>query len=313
MTTQAVALTDAYAGALVALAGEDDRIVALDADVAKRMGTQKAFAPRFPDRWINAGLAEQNMIGMAAGLASVGKIPYAGTFAVFVSGRAWEQVRQSIAYPRLNVKLVGAHGGMSVGEDGASHQACEDLSLMRTLPNMTVLVPCDAEETRQAVRLARDLDGPVYLRLFRPAAVPVVPSGHRMQVGRAALLRPGTDVALVACGLMVSLALAASDELAAGGISACVLNMSSLKPLDREAVLSAAAETRGIVTIEDHTVIGGLGSAVAEVLSEAGTGRLRRIGAPDCFAESGDHEALFRKYGLSVQDIVAKAKQICRV
>ncbi|MEI8188534.1 MAG: transketolase C-terminal domain-containing protein, partial [candidate division NC10 bacterium] len=274
-------------------------------------GTQKGFASRFPQRSINVGIAEQNMIGIAAGLAASGKIPYAGTFAVFLSGRAWDQIRQSIAYPRLNVKLIGAHGGMSVGEDGATHQASEDLALMRTLPNLTVLVPCDAEETRQAVRLAWRIEGPVYIRLFRPPVARLVPEGYRMEVGKAAVLRPGTDVTLLACGVMVGLALEASDALAQDAISAGVLTMSSLKPLDREAVLRAAQQTRGIVTVEDHTVIGGLGSAVAEVLAEAGLGPLTRIGIPDCFGESGDHESLFRKYGLSVRDIAAAARKMC--
>ncbi len=309
--TSTEALTDAYASELLALAEEDARVVALDADVAKRMGTQKGFAGRFPQRSINVGIAEQNMIGIAAGLAASGKIPYAGTFAVFLSGRAWDQIRQSVAYPRLNVKLIGAHGGMSVGEDGATHQAYEDLSLMRTLPNLTVLVPCDAEETRQAVRVAWRIDGPVYIRLFRPPAARLVPDGYRMEVGRAAVLRPGTDVTLIACGVMVALALQASDKLAQDGISAGVLNMSSLKPLDREAVLRTAQQTRGIVTVEDHTVIGGLGSAVAEVLAEAGLGPLTRIGIPDCFGESGDHESLFQKYGLSARDIAVATRKMC--
>jgi transketolase len=306
----AVALTDAYASELLALGEADERIVALDADVAKRMGTPKGFAARFPERWVNVGIAEQNMLGVAAGLAAAGKIPYAGTFAVFLAGRAYDQIRQSIAYPRLNVKLVGAHGGLAVGEDGASHQAYEDLSLMRSLPNLTVLAPCDGEETRQAVRLARDLDGPVYIRLFRPPAPRRVPADYRLQVGKAVTLRAGTDLALLACGLMVGVALEASDALAREGIAAAVVNMSSHKPLDRQAVETAARDTRGIVTVEDHSIVGGLGSAVAEVLAESGVGRLFRVGVPDCFGESGDHPALLEKYGMSARHVVEAGRKL---
>ena len=305
-----MALTDAYAAELLALAETDGRIVALDADVAKRMGTLKGFGTRFPQRWVNVGIAEQNMLGIAAGLAAAGKIPYAGTFAVFLTGRAYDQIRQSIAYPRLSVKLIGAHGGLSVGEDGPSHQSYEDLSLMRSLPNMTVLVPCDADETRQAVRLARDTDGPVYIRLFRPSAHPIVPPGYQMEIGKAHVLRPGKDLTFIACGLMVGLAMRASDALASEGIEAGVVNMSSLKPMDRDAVLMAAQSTRAIVTTEDHSSIGGLGSAVAEILAEAGVGRLVRVGIPDRFAESGDHEALFEKYGLSARHLADAGRKL---
>jgi transketolase len=308
--SDAVALTEAYASELLALAEADPRIVALDADVAKRMGTPKEFAKRFPERWVNVGIAEQNMLGVAAGLAATGKIAYAGTFAVFLTGRAYDQIRQSVAYPRLNVKLVGAHGGLAVGEDGASHQAYEDLSLMRGLPNLTVLVPCDGEEARQAVRLAREVDGPVYIRLFRPPAARLVPPDYRLQIGKAASLRAGDDLAFLACGLMVKVALEASEVLAREGVAARVVNMSSLKPLDRELVLAAARTTRGIVTVEDHSIVGGLGSAVAEVLAESGTGRLLRIGMPDCFGESGDHPTLLEKYGMSARRVVEAGRKL---
>jgi len=308
--TRPQVLADVYGKQLAALAAEDPRIVAVDADVSKRMGTHGGIGTQFPHRHINVGIAEQNMIGVAAGLATTGKIPFTGTYAVFLTGRAWDQVRQALAYTRLNVKLVGLHSGISVGEDGATHQATEDIALMRALPGVTVLSPCDPEETKQAVTLARDTDGPVYMRLFRPPARPIVPEGYRLALGKAPVLREGSDVTLAACGRMVALALDAAEELAGRGVQARVLNMVSIKPIDREAVVAAARETGGIVSIEDHTVVGGLGSAVAEVLAEAGVGKLRRIGVQDCFAESGDCDSLYEMYGLSTGHIVRTALQL---
>jgi transketolase len=308
--TRPQVLADVYGKALAALAAEDPRIVALDADVSRRMGTFGGIGAAFPHRHFNLGIAEQNMIGVAAGLATTGKIPFTGTYAVFLTGRAWDQVRQALSYTKLNVKLVGLHSGISVGEDGATHQATEDIALMRALPGVTVLAPCDAEETAQAVKLARDTAGPVYIRLFRPPAAPLVPEGYRLQLGKAPVMRPGSDVTLAACGRMVALALEAAETLAADGVSARVLNMVSVKPLDREAIVAAGRETGGVVSIEDHTISGGLGSAIAEVLAEAGAGKLRRIGVQDCFAESGDCDALYELYGLSADHIVAAAREL---
>lgn len=310
MTARPQVLADVYGKRLAELAAEDPRIVAIDADVSRRMGTYGGIGAAFPDRHINVGIAEQNMIGVAAGLATVGKIPFAGTYAVFLTGRAWDQVRQALSYPKLSVKLVGLHSGISVGEDGATHQATEDIALMRALPGVTVLSPCDALETAQAVDLARDIQGPVYIRLFRPPAPPLMPDGYRLELGKAPLMREGSDVTIAACGRMVALALAAAASLAQEGVSARVLNMVSIKPIDRDAIIAAARETGGLVSVEDHTVIGGLGSAVAEVLAEAGVGKLRRLGVQDCFAESGDCESLYEMYGLSTAHIAAAAREL---
>jgi transketolase len=264
----------------------------------------------YPERHIDVGIAEQNMIGISAGLATAGKIPFAGTIATFATGRTYDQIRQSVAYPNLNVKLIGAYSGISVGMDGPTHQSCEDISLMRGLPNFTVLIPCDAVETSQATHIAYETQGPVYIRLVRHAIPSILPTGYELKLGKAALLREGNDVTIIACGVTVEEALRAASNLAEENIAARVLNMSSIKPFDEEAVLKAAEETAGIVSVEDHSIIGGLGSSVAEVLAEAGIGRLKRIGIPDCFGESCLYNDLFEKFGLTARHIAAQAKEL---
>ncbi|WP_027717662.1 transketolase family protein [Desulfovirgula thermocuniculi] len=303
-----IATRDAYGEALVELGKENPRVVVLDADLSKSTKTVE-FKKRFPERFFNLGIAEQNLVGTAAGLAAAGKIPFCSTFAVFAAGRAFEQVRNSVAYSRLNVKIAATHAGITVGEDGGSHQAVEDIALMRVLPNMTVFVPADAWETRAAVRAAAEIAGPVYIRLGRPK-VPVLHEGGCADFvpGRAMLMREGRDATVIACGIMVAAALEAAGELAAEGLSVRVLNMHTIKPLDVEAVLAAARETGAIVTAEEHSVIGGLGGAVAEVVCEHHPVPVLRVGLPDVFGESGTPEELLQKYGLTAQNIAAKVR-----
>jgi len=297
-----VATRDAYGKALVKLGAMDPRIVVLDADLSKSTKTAD-FMKRYPDRFFNVGIAEQNMMGIAAGLAAAGKIPFASTFAVFAAGRAFEQVRNSIAYTCLNVKIAATHAGLTVGEDGASHQAIADLAAMRALPNMTVIVPADGVETEQAVFAAAGSEGPCYIRLGRPALPVLFDSGYRFRVGRAAVMRPGYDATVIACGIMVAEALRAAGELEAEGLSVRVINMSTIKPLDREAVVAAARETGAVVTAEEHTIIGGLGSAVAETLVETVPVPMERVGIKDVFGESGQPSELLEKYGLTANNI----------
>ncbi len=309
---RAVATRDAYGDALAQLGAEDPDIVVLDADLAKSTKTIK-FAERFPERFFEVGIAEQNLMGIAAGLALAGKKPFVSTFAVFGTGRAFEPLRNSIAYPALNVKICLSHAGVTVGEDGGSHQTVEDIALMRSLPNLTVVVPADAVETAQAVRAIHAHHGPVYLRMGRPS-VPVIfdAEGYRFRLGRATVLREGRDVALMACGIMVSQALAAAERLAAEGIEALVLNVSTVKPLDEETVCAAAARTGAVVTCEEHSVIGGLGSAVAEVLGERRPTPMERVGIKDVFGESGTWKDLLKARGLTPDDIVSAARRVLR-
>ena len=297
-----IATRDAYGQALVKLGADNPRVVVLDADLSKSTKTVD-FLKQYPERFFNMGIAEQNMMGTAAGLAASGKIPFASTFAIFATGRAFEQIRNSIAYTRLNVKIAATHAGLTVGEDGASHQAIADISLMRSLPNMTVLVPADAEETKKAVFAAAALEGPVYIRLGRPAVPVLFDRDYNFAIGRAAILRPGSDVTVLACGYMVSVALQAARELEQEGISARVINISTIKPIDREAIIQAARETGALVTAEEHSIIGGLGSAVAEVLAEYAPAPLERVGVKDVFGESGKPQELLEKYGLTAPDI----------
>lgn len=304
-----ISTREAYGRALVELGRQDERVVVLDADLSKSTKTEY-FAKEFPHRFFNLGIAEQSLMGTAAGLALGGKIPFASTFAVFATGRAFDQVRNSIAYPKLNVKIAATHAGITVGEDGASHQSVEDLALMRAVPNMTVLVPADAVETRQAVFAAAKYEGPVYLRLGRMNVPVIYDEDYRFTIGRAHWLKKGRDVTIIACGIMVALALEASKDLEAEGLSIGVINMSTLKPLDREVVLAAARESKALVTAEEHSIIGGLGSAVAEVLAEECPKPLKRIGVPDTFGESGTPEELMSKYGLTVQDIKKAIKEV---
>ena len=303
------ATREAYGEALKEIGGKNEQIVVLDADLSKSTKTN-VFAKAYPQRFFNVGIAEQNLVGTAAGLAASGKTPFVSTFAMFAAGRAFEQIRNSVCYPKLNVKVAATHAGLTVGEDGASHQAIEDVSLMRSLPNMTVLVPADEEETRQAIAWAAAYQGPVYIRLGRMSVDNVSPEGYVFAPAKAAVLTEGNDVALIANGVMVMAALEAAKMLAAEGIQARVINMASVKPLDEAAVVSASKETGAIVTCEEHSIIGGLGSAVAEVLAEQAPAPLERVGVKDTFGESGKPKELLAKYGLTADDVAAAARRV---
>ncbi|MGQ9496756.1 MAG: transketolase family protein [Desulfotomaculales bacterium] len=306
-----IATREAYGKALVAVGAENPDIVVLDADLAKSTKTID-FKKRFPDRFFDFGVAEQNMMGTAAGLAAAGKIPFCSTFAVFATGRAFDQVRQSIAYTRLNVKIAASHAGITVGEDGASHQSVEDIALMRVLPNMTVFVPADAREVEGAVRAAVAIRGPVYIRLGR-APVPVLHGeDFTFEPGKALQMRPGRDVTIVATGIMVAATLEAAAALEREGLDARVLNVHTIKPLDVAAIVAAARETGAVVTAEEHSVIGGLGSAVAEVLVEHYPVPVQRVGLADVFGESGRPDELLAKYGLTPADIAGAARAVVR-
>ncbi len=294
------ATRDAYGRALVDLGSRMPEIVVLDADLSGSTRTQK-FAELYPERFFNAGIAEQNLMNMAAGLALAGKVPFASTFAVFATGRAWEQIRNTIAYPNLPVRIVATHAGLTVGEDGASHQALEDIALMRVVPNMTVLVPADGVEAEAAIGLAAKADGPVYVRLGR-SKVPTITDGN-LEIGRGSTLANGDDVAIIACGIMVSAALEASERLRERGVSCRVINMPSIKPLDEDLVIRAAEECGAVVTAEEHSVIGGLGGAVAETLSSSRPVPVVRIGVDDTFGQSGDPQGLLEYYGLMPSDL----------
>jgi transketolase len=306
---QKIATREAYGEALVELGRECKDVVVLDADLSKSTKTA-SFAKIFPERFYNMGIAEANMMGTAAGLAAAGKIPFVSTFAVFATGRAFDQIRNSIAYPHLNVKICASHAGVTVGEDGGSHQSIEDISLMRSLPGMTVIVPADGPETKQAVRAAAELEGPVYIRLGRSGVPVLFGAEYEFVVGKAATLRQGEDVALLACGIMVAEALEAARTLAEKGIRAQVLNVSTIKPLDTEAVVAAARKTGAVVTCEEHSIIGGLGGAVAETLAEQCPVPLERVGVRDQFGQSGKPSELLAEYGLTVQHIVAAAERV---
>ena len=303
------ATREAYGEALKEIGGKNEQIVVLDADLSKSTKTN-VFAKAYPQRFFNVGIAEQNLVGTAAGLAASGKTPFVSTFAMFAAGRAFEQIRNSVCYPKLNVKVAATHAGLTVGEDGASHQAIEDVSLMRSLPNMTVLVPADEEETRQAIAWAAAYQGPVYIRLGRMSVDNVSPEGYVFAPAKAAVLTEGNDVALIANGVMVMAALEAAKTLAAEGIQARVINMASVKPLDDAAVVSASKETGAIVTCEEHSIIGGLGSAVAEVLAEQAPAPLERVGVKDTFGESGKPKELLAKYGLTAADVAEAARRV---
>ena len=301
---------DAYGVALAQLGHEDPRIVVLTADLAGSTKTA-AFAAEHPDRFLNMGVAEANMLGTAAGLAMSGRRPFMSTFAVFATGKAWEQIRQVVAYPNVPVRIAATHAGLTVGEDGASHQMLEDIAIMRVLPNMRVIVPADAVEAAAATRFAASCDdGPIYLRLAR-AAFPVIhEEPFAFDLGRSAVLAEGSDVSFVACGVMVSVALEARDQLAEAGISAEVINASSIKPLDVETIVASAAKTGAVVTAEEHQITGGLGGAVSEVLAERHPTRVVRCGVDDRFGQSGNADALLSHYGLDVAGLVAAANQV---
>ncbi|MDD3398339.1 MAG: transketolase family protein [Candidatus Methanomethylophilaceae archaeon] len=298
-----------FGKALVELGRARQDIVVLDADLATSTKTSD-FASAFPDRFFEVGIAEQNMIGTAAGLAACGKTVFASTFAVFATGRCWDQIRQSIAYPGMNVKVVSTHCGISVGGDGASHQALEDLSLMRTMPNMTVISPADAEEAFKATLAMADWHGPCYMRMGRADFPLITGKEDEFQIGKANIMKEGKDVSIVATGQMVALALDAARILKEGGVNAEVVNMSTLKPLDTETLADSLARTRCVVTAEEHSIIGGLGSAVAEYLAENENYPLLRVGVKDSFGESGTPDELMHKYGLTAENIALSAKMV---
>ena len=301
------ATRDSYGAALVELGAKRQDLVVLDADLAAATKTG-GFKKAYPDRFFDCGIAEGNMLGVAAGLAAAGKLVFASTFAMFAAGRAFEQVRNSIGYPHLGVKIGATHAGISVGEDGATHQCCEDIALMRTIPGMTILNPADDIEARQAVFAAAEHDGPVYLRFGRLALPVIMGENYRFQIGKGVQMTEGGDVAIIATGLLVNQALIAAEQLKNEGISARVINMATIKPIDREIIAAAARETGAIVTAEEHNVIGGLGGAVAEVVCETCPVPVERVGVEDVFGKSGPAAELLELYGLNAANIVAKAK-----
>ena len=303
-----IATRDSYGNALVELGATCPDLVVLDADLSGATKTG-VFKKAFPERHINCGIAEGNMMTVAAGIATTGKVPFASSFAMFAAGRAFEQVRNSIGYPHLNVKIGATHAGISVGEDGATHQCNEDIALMRAIPGMVVINPADDIEAKAAVKAAYEYVGPVYLRFGR-LAVPVINDNadYKFEIGKGIVLREGKDVAIIATGLEVGESLAAAEMLAADGIDAKVINIHTIKPLDEELVIAAAKETGKVVTVEEHSVIGGLGSAVAEVLSEKAPTKMLKIGVNDTFGESGPAVALIKKYGLDAESIYNKVK-----
>ena len=297
-----------YGKALAELAGENPNVVVLDADLAGSTKTSD-FQKVCPERFVEVGIAEQNMIGIAAGLAASGKVAFASTFGVFATGRCWEQIRLAVAYPRLNVKVVATHCGISVGEDGASHQALEDMAVMRALPNMTVISPADAYEAYSATKAIAAYDGPVYMRMGRAEFPTITEEGAPFTIGKATVMREGGDVTLVGCGQMVSFCLDAAEELSKEGIEAEVINMSTIKPLDTETLVASVSKTGCCVTAEEHSIIGGLGSAVAEALSESVVAPLERVGTRDTFGESGKPAELMEKYGLTAAHIAEAARK----
>lgn len=302
-----IATRVAYGDALVELGAQNDRIVVLDADLANATQTNR-FAKAYPDRFFNMGIAESNMVNVAAGMSTMGLIPFASTFAMFGAGRAYEQVRNSIAYPHFNVKLCMTHAGVSVGEDGGSHQSIEDLALMRVIPGMTVIVPADAKEARKAVFALAEFNGPAYLRLARLAS-PVFDEDYPFEIGKANVLREGSDVAIFACGLMVSECLEAAKLLEADGIHAAVINVHTIKPIDAECVTKYAQQCGAVVTVEEHSVIGGLGDAVSDVLMGKVSCKFHKIGVNDQFGQSGKANDVLREYGLTADQIAATVKE----
>ena len=306
-----VATRDSYGAALSELGAQYDNLVVLDADLAGATKTG-TFKKAFPDRHFDCGIAEANMICIAAGMSTAGLVPFASSFAMFAAGRAFEQVRNSVGYPHLNVKIGATHGGISVGEDGASHQCCEDFALMRSIPGMTVICPADDVEAKAAVKAAYEMNGPVYLRFGR-LAVPVFHGeDYNFRIGKGEVVKDGTDVAIIANGLLVYEAIKAAEELANAGINAMVINMATIKPLDEELVLEAAKKCGKIITCEEHSVIGGLGEAVCGLLSEKLPTPVRRIGVNDEFGHSGPAVDLLKQFGLSAEHIVEVAKDFCK-
>jgi transketolase len=304
-----IATRTAYGQTLVKLGEENKNIVVLDADLSKSTKTAD-FAKKFPERFINAGIAEANLIGMAAGLAAAGKVPFASTFAIFAAGRAFEQIRNSVAYPKMNVKIAATHSGITVGEDGGSHQSVEDVALMRSLPNMTVIVPADAIDTAGAIQAAAAYNGPVYIRLGRLDVPVILPEDYRFELGKAVVLREGWDAAVFANGMMLGMALEAAGELAKQGIEIAVVNVATVKPLDIETIVEVSKQAGAVVTAEEHSILGGLGGAVAEVLVENCPVPMERVGLKDTFGESGAPTALLEKYGLTSDAIVKTVQKV---
>ncbi|MBR4933744.1 MAG: transketolase family protein [Clostridia bacterium] len=302
-----IATRDAYGATLVEIGNENENLVVLDADLAAATKTGM-FKKAHPDRFFDCGIAENNMIGAAVGLALSGKVPFASTFAMFAAGRSYEQVRNSIGYPHANVKIGATHGGITVGEDGTTHQCCEDFALMRTVPGMTVICPADAQEARLAVKAAYEMEGPVYLRFGRMAVPVLFDENYKFEIGKGVKLVDGTDVSIIANGVEVEQALLAAEELRAEGISASVINMATIKPLDTELVIAEAKKCGCVVTVEEHSVIGGLGGAVAEALSETYPVPVVKVGTEDCFGRSGPAKELLSKFGLDKDAIIAKVK-----
>ena len=307
-----IATRASYGAALVELGKEHEDLIVLDADLAAATQTGM-FKKEFPERHIDCGIAECNMMGIAAGLSTTGKVPFASTFAMFAAGRAYEQLRNSVAYPKLNVKVGATHGGISVGEDGATHQCCEDFALMRAIPGMVVMSPADDIEAKAMVKAAYEYVGPVYMRFGR-LAVPVINDrpDYKFELGKGVVLREGKDVTIVATGLCVSSALEAAEKLAADGIDAKIINIHTIKPLDEELIVAAAKETGKVVTVEEHSVIGGLGSAVCDALAEKCPVPVKKIGVQDVFGESGPAAALLAKYKLDGEGVYEQVKEFCK-
>ena len=303
-----IATREAYGKALVKLGKINDDVVVLDADLSKSTKTND-FYKAYPDRFFNMGIAEQNLVGAACGFAAAGKIPFASTFAMFATGRAFEIIRNSACYPKLNVKICATHAGITVGEDGGSHQSVEDISLMRSIPNMTVLVPADGVEAEKMIFAAAEYNGPMYVRLGRSAVPTLFDENYNFEIGKGVVLKEGNDATIIECGMMVNEALIAADMLKEENINVRVINMSTIKPIDTELIIKAAKETKAIVTAEEHSIIGGLGSAVSEVVSENHPVKVKKVGLNDCFGESGTPGELLEKYGLTAKNIVAKVKE----
>lgn len=303
------ATREAYGNALAAVGAKNKNIVVLDADLSKSTKTN-VFKEQFPDRFFNVGIAEQNLISVGAGLAAAGKIPFVSSFAMFATGRAFEQIRNAVCYPKLNVKVCATHAGITVGEDGATHQSLEDIACMRVLPNMTVVVPADEAETTSVIEWAANYQGPVYVRLGRAGVDDTTPAGYQFVPGKSQTLVEGADLTIIACGALVGPAVEGAKELAQAGISTRVINMASIKPIDKDAIVKAAQETGAILTAEEHNVLGGLGSAVAEVVVQEAPVPMAFVGVQDSFGESGTPKELMAKYGLTAKDIVAAAKKL---
>ncbi|MBU3109694.1 transketolase family protein [Clostridium gasigenes] len=303
------ATRESYGMALVELGSENEKVVVLDSDLSKSTKTND-FKNQFKDRFFNAGIAEQNLMGMAAGFANVGNIPFASTFAVFATGRAFEIIRNSICYPKMNVKIAATHAGITVGEDGGSHQSIEDIALMTSLPNMTVIVPADHREAMQATKAAAKFDGPVYLRFGRCNTEDIFDENYKFEIGKGVELRKGNDITVIATGMMVQKAIEVSHILESEGVYVRVINISTIKPIDREIIIKAARETKAIITAEEHSIIGGLGAMVAQVVCDEIPTKVKMIGINDVFGQSGTPDELMEKYNLTTEAIITKVKEL---